>query len=113
MRNRSKASIGSRTRPRRLPCERFRPNEPERHRLGTLGALNPFEFQSRKSYPCKVGRTNPSRVGGGPARWTGQPRQRAYLQKGSRHRECRHFPQTKPISANEANLEKGKRDNAP
>src|ERR1700730_16784208 len=40
MRDRFKATIENRTRPRGLPCERFQPNEPERDWLGTFGLLN-------------------------------------------------------------------------
>jgi hypothetical protein len=63
---------------------------------------------------CKLGRTNPSRLGGGQrAGRTSLGRDSARMVisaiiEGLRHNDFRHFPQTKPISANEANGEKPK-----
>jgi hypothetical protein len=55
MRERSKATIENRTRPGRLPCERFQPNEPERYWLGTFGLLNQalaFEVKNPLYFSC-------------------------------------------------------------
>jgi hypothetical protein len=143
MRERSKATIENRTRPGRLPCERFRPNEPERYRLGTFGLSNQalaFEVKNPLYFCCCLqgglfcyplrlhGRARPQKAG--PSKsgrfWRNEPNQIWRSQRaggtslsrdsarmvisaiveGLCHNHFRHFPQTKPISANEANVEK-------
>ena len=156
----SEATIESRTRPRRLPCEGFRPNEPKRvlagyvRRLGSVTRLSvekspvffllftgrPFlllaavactrpvsKSRSIKKRPVLAKRTRRSPKSNPMQTWPertqaelaeGQRAGRTSLSRdsarmvisaiveGLRHNDFRHFPQTKPISANEANAEK-------